>query len=101
MSEINEVFLTDDQRHALEEAMRWESEALAELGAAELQRRKIEEALADAANRVDIAASNARNASAQCGNVLRTLSRILGLPPGEWIYDKGAGKLVLKEKRDA
>jgi hypothetical protein len=95
---VNDVTkLSPDQQRGLDEALRWEEEALAQLGAAELQRRNAETALVAATHRVETAAAAAREASAQCANVLRVISGMMQLPPGHWVYDKAAGKLVLKE----
>lgn len=77
--------------------MRWESEALLRLGAAEYARQEAELAAQQARQKVDDCGRSARAASLQCANVLQALGAILGLPPGEWTYDKATGTLVSKE----
>lgn len=88
---MSEILLGEDQRRAIEEAMRWESEALARLGTLELRRRDLELELASAA-------TDARLAAAQCSNVLHVLCAMLQLPPGEWAYDKATGQLTMTKE---
>lgn len=94
---MSAIDLTEAQRTAIEEATRWERDALTELGRAQLRCRDRERELAQAQGDHAAKEGEARRAMAQTEMVLRAISAQLQLPPGYWTYDAVAGKLVRKD----
>lgn len=101
VAESNERDLTNDQRKALDEAARWELEAMAALGVAHLEYQEMRKRYDDTAARLHAAEIRARQTEKQRQNVMGGISAMLELGPGEWKYDATAGKLVKQEGDDA
>jgi len=100
IAQIGIVELTDDQRHAIEEANRWSLDALAELGAAYLEFAQVEARYLKVKTRLVDCKGAAIEAEMKRGNVVAAIASGMNLPPGEWSYDAGKKALVRKESPD-
>ena len=94
---IASVDLSDDQREAIDEAGRWSTNALAELGSAYLEYSDAEVRYLAAKASLTTARAGAFEAEMTRGNVVAAIAHTLLLPPGEWTYDQKQGKLVRKD----
>ena len=93
-----EVALAEEQIQALDAAQGEVTAALANLGQAELIHEDARRALEHAALQLDARRREARRALNVQGQVVRAVTTIAKLPPGDWTYDQARGLLSSKEQ---
>lgn len=91
--ERNEVELSPDQRTSLEEAARWEQEALLLVGQRYLASEAARVEFERASKELKEAELEARRGALQHKQILSMVAQVLDLPPGKWTFDLATGKL--------